>query len=110
MFRLEIRADVTNRPAASLLQQQQTKSVERKNSIDSTTLSQADTRSIGGADNRSLRSYTGAADSRSHVSFNIDNGSVKALAGSICAPRYTTIHSCHITNISTHTVCVRKVR
>ena len=102
MFRLEIRADVTNRPAASLLQQQQqTKSVECKNSIDSTTLSQADTRSIGGADNRSLRSYTGAADSRSHVSFNIDNGSVKALAGSICAPRYTTIHTCNITYICT---------
>lgn len=76
-----------NRPALSALSSS-TKSVERKNSIDSTTtLSQADT--------RSLRSYTGTggpySDNRSHVSFNVDNASVKALAGSICAPRYVLL-------------------
>lgn len=66
---MEVHADVTQ-PVQS----------ERKNSLDSTTLSQADTRSLD-PDTRSLRS-----DNRSHVSFN-DNASMKALAGSICAPR-----------------------
>lgn len=75
--RLEVHADVNADGGAAC---------RRKNSLGSVrTLSNADSHSLG-PDNRSVRSFL--QDNRSHVSFSVDNASVKALAGSISAPRY----------------------